>query len=195
MYCFVFLFQTLRTCPQQFRKNCLMRCWTGTYKKVKPFLFRVQDFAFHKPYQMLCLQYSCPCFERERNQIEDDNDGLAAWQTPWAPSHKLYTITGRPPSIGSIILLVFSLLVTQCFCLPACHSGRRSVFIVCTVSPNQPNWVSGISLIPIGWLYFPLSPHTHAQKTHTFKRHQLSSTHSLLCAAYSCVLLTTYWGM
>lgn len=34
------------------------------------------------------------------------------------PPHKLYTITGRLPSTGSVILLVFSLLPMRCFACP-----------------------------------------------------------------------------
>lgn len=164
-FCVSLLFQTLRTCPKQFRKNCLMRCWTETYKKVKCFSLPTLWLCAAVTPLTRCAYISMQLLwkrGRERNQIQVDNGGVAAWQTQ-KPPRKLYTITGRLPSTGSVMLLVSSLLPTQCFARPFVRPARRSAFIVCTscVDPNQPNWVLGISLIPVEWLYFP-SAHTHA---------------------------------
>lgn len=61
-----FVFQTLRTCLQQFRKNCLMRCWTETYKKVEIFTL----FCFMNTYHMLSSSIHALIFSVwERNQI------------------------------------------------------------------------------------------------------------------------------
>ena len=67
---------------------------------------------------------------------------------------------GKAAECWQCYITCISPLANSVFCLPACNSARRPVFIVCTscVWPNQPNWVLGISLIPIEWLYFLLAP-------------------------------------
>ncbi len=111
------------------------------------------------------------------------------WQTGGAPSQTVYYNGKAAESWQCYITCIFPLANTV-FCLPACHSARRSVFIVCTscVCPNQPNWVLGISLIPTEWLYF-LSAHTHKYK-HTLKRRCFSANTFLLWffPAYLCAL-------
>lgn len=72
----VLLFQTSRTCPQLFRKNCLMRCWTEMCRKVKYLLYQLPGLVLQL--HMLCLHINAVSF-RERNQIHDDCDGLAPW--------------------------------------------------------------------------------------------------------------------
>lgn len=94
-----------------------------------------------------------------------------------APSQTVY-YNGKAAEHWQCYITCILTLANAVFCLPVCQSARRSAFIVCTscVDPNQPNWVLGISLIPVEWLYF-LSAPTHRDKyTHTFKRHNIPST-------------------
>lgn len=149
-----FVFQTLRTCLQQFRKNCLMRCWTETYKKVKYLLFSALWTHI-----TCCPQVSMHLFWACGRETRSP-DGLAAWHTRGVPSQTVYY--NREAAEGWLCCLTgIFLLANSFFFLPVCQSAKRSHFRICTscLCPNQPKWVLGISLITAEWLYF-LSGHT-----------------------------------
>lgn len=123
------LSQTSRTCPPLSKKNCLMRCWTETYKKVR-YLLKCHSNTYH----MLCVHMEA--IERAKpdvTSLEAANRGVPL------PQYKLYTTTGSLPSCGSVILLLFSFLTAQ---WSACLKllCQMSTFVVYTayVRPNQP---------------------------------------------------------
>lgn len=172
----VFMFQTSRTCPPRFKKNCSTRCWTETYKKVKHLLCLLRDLK-------------CNWYDREKPDPSRKrwSCGLANRKSPLT-NCILYREGCR------LLAVLYYLYIPSCqcmFCLPACLSLCLAIcLVVCTscVWPNQPNWVLGISLIPSEWLYF-LSAHTRIYK-HKFKKASLFWKHflSLVNCVFVCLV-------
>lgn len=130
---FCFLFQTSRICHQLFRKNCLTRCWTETYKKVKYLHYQLHDLSVAATRVARCVYIQIQLLweiEVKRERVARPARTTVVW---WLgkqgePPLKLYTISGRLPECWQCyITCIF--LSCQHSVLPACLSLCQAVFL------------------------------------------------------------------